>query len=236
MSTSPAPAAPPEASADASAPSSSPATSTDVVDVESLKAKAAEYDALKAKLDDQKRAEREERKRLQAEAEKAGEVSKAYEAAKARLAELEGLEPLAQKWRAYEAEEAKRLDTEAAAMPDAVRDLYATAGDIDAKRKVLAAFRAAAPGAPSKGTAPSMGAPPAVSGADFEAALADHGCLFVHDRCQLDPHRGHVSGSPRASPWQDRRPLAVFELRRHLGPLVQGAQDPEEDRDRRRRR
>jgi hypothetical protein len=173
MSTSPAPAAPPEASADASAPSSSPATSTDVVDVESLKAKAAEYDALKAKLDDQKRAEREERKRLQAEAEKAGEVSKAYEAAKARLAELEGLEPLAQKWRAYEAEEAKRLDTEAAAMPDAVRDLYATAGDIDAKRKVLAAFRAAAPGAPSKGTAPSMGAPPAVSGADFEAALAD---------------------------------------------------------------
>lgn len=206
MTTNPAPAAPPEASADASAPSSSPATSTDVVDVESLKAKAAEYDALKAKIDDQKKAEREERKRLQAEAEKAGEVSKAYEAAKARLAELEGLEPLAQKWRAYEAEEAKRLDAEAASMPDAVRDLYATAGDIDAKRKVLAAFRAASPAsAPAKGAAPAMGAPPAVSGADFEAALQDKSGKKAAEMKARDPQgfaawmRDKISGGKPAS-------------------------------------
>lgn len=174
MSTSPATAAPPEASADASAPSSSPATSTDVVDVEALKAAAARLADLEAKIANDKKADRDAKKRAQEEAEKAGELAKALEAAKARLGELEPLEPLAQKWRAYEAEEAKRLDAEAAAMPDAVRDLYASAGDIDAKRKVLAAFRAAGPSTQTqKGTPPSMGAPPAVSGADFEAALAD---------------------------------------------------------------
>jgi len=204
MTTIPANAAPPETSADASAPSSSLAT-TDVVDVESLKAKAAEYDALKAKLDDQKKAEREERKRLQAEAEKAGETAKAYEAAKARLAELEGLEPLAQKWRAYEAEEAKRLDAEAAAMPEAVRDLYATAGDVEAKRKVLAAFRAAAPATQTKGTPPSMGAPPAVSGADFEAALADKSGKKAAELKARDPKgfaewmRAKISGGKPAA-------------------------------------
>jgi uncharacterized protein YcbK (DUF882 family) len=173
MTTTPANAAPPEASADASAPSSSSVTS-DVVDIDALKAAAAELAVVKAEQASAKAAAKEERKRLQAEAEAAGEMQKAYDAAKARLAELEGLEPLAQKWRAYEAEEAKRLAVEAATLPEAVRDLYATAGDIDAKRKVLAAFRAAAPSTQTqKGTPPSMGAPPAVSGADFEAALAD---------------------------------------------------------------
>jgi len=171
MTTTPANAAPPEASADASAPSSSPATS-DVVDIDALKAAAAELAALKAEQASAKAAAKEERKRLQAEAEAAGEMQKAYDAAKARLAELEADAPLAAKWRAYEAEEAKRLDAEAAALPEAVRDLYATASDIEARRKVLAAFRAV-PGAPAKGTAPAMGAPPAVSGADFEAALSD---------------------------------------------------------------
>ena len=166
------PAAPPDASPDASAPSSSPATS-DVVDLDALRAAAAELASLKAEQASAKVAAREERKRLQDEAERAGETAKALEAAKARLAELEGLEPLAAKWRTYEADEVKRLDGEAAALPEAVRDLYATAGDVDGKRKVLAAFRAASPSTSAKGAAPSMGAPPAVSGADFEAALAD---------------------------------------------------------------
>jgi hypothetical protein len=166
------PAAPPDASTDASAPSSSPATS-DVVDLDALRAAAAELASLKAKMDGDKAAAREERKRMQDEAERVGETAKALEAAKARLAELEGIEPLAAKWRTYEADEIKRLDGEAAVLPDAVRDLYATAGDVDGKRKVLAAFRST-PGAPAaKGAAPSMGAPPAVSGADFEAALQD---------------------------------------------------------------
>ncbi len=172
MSTSPAPAAPPDVSPDTSAPSPSPETPDDVVDVDALKAAAAELATLKAEQASAKQAAREERKRLQAAAEGAGETAKALVGAMARLAELEGLEPLAAKWRTYEAEEAKRLDAEAAAMPDAVRDLYATAGDIDAKRKVLAAFRAS-PSTATKSTAPSIGAPPAVSGADFEAALAD---------------------------------------------------------------
>jgi hypothetical protein len=172
MTTSPAPAAPPDASPDASAPSPSPAT-PDAVDLDALRSAAAELADLKAKMSTAKAAEREERKRLQDEAERAGETVKALEAAKARLAELEGAEPLAAKWRAYEADEVKRLDGEAATLPEAVRDLYASASDVDGKRKVLAAFRAT-PGAPAaKGAAPSMGAPPAVSGADFEAALAD---------------------------------------------------------------
>lgn len=205
MSTNPANAAPPEASADASAPSSSPATSTDAVDVEALKAAAAKLADLEAKIASDKKADRDAKKRAQEEAAAAGEMQKAYEAAKARLAELEGLEPLAQKWRAYEAEEAKRLDAEAAAMPDAVRDLYASAGDIDAKRKVLAAFRAAAPATAQKGTPPSMGAPPAVSGADFEAALADRSGKKAAELKARDPQgfakwmRDKISGSKPAA-------------------------------------
>ena len=172
MTTNPAPAAPPDASPDASAPSPSPATS-DAVDLDALRAAAAELASLKAEQASAKVAAREERKRLQDDAERAGETAKALESAKARLAELEGIEPLAAKWRSYEADEIKRLDGEAATLPDAVRDLYATAGDVDGKRKVLAAFRAASPSTSAKGAAPSMGAPPAVSGADFEAALQD---------------------------------------------------------------
>jgi hypothetical protein len=204
MTTNPAPAAPPDASPDASAPSSSPATS-DAVDLDALRAKAAEYDALRAKMDGDKAAAREERKRLQDEAEKAGETVKAYEAAKARLAELEGIEPLAAKWRAYEADEVKRLDGEAATLPDAVRDLYASASDVDSKRKVLAAFRST-PGAPAaKGAAPSMGAPPAVSGADFEAALADKSGKKAAEMKARDPvgfsawMREKISGGKSAS-------------------------------------
>jgi hypothetical protein len=171
MSTNPADAAPvsPEVSPDTSAPKSA-----DVVDVEALKAAAAELAALKAKQADEKKADREARKRAQEEAEKAGELAKALDAAKARLAELEGAEPLAQKWRAYEAEEAKRLDAEAAALPEAVRDLYQSASDLDARRKVIAAFRAAGAAAPKAvGTPPAMGAPPSVTAVDVEAAMQD---------------------------------------------------------------
>lgn len=205
MTTNPANAAPPEASADASAPSTPPATSTDVDNVEALKAAAARLADLEAKIANDKKADRDAKKRAQEEAAAAGEMQKAYEAAKARLAELEGLEPLAQKWRAYEAEEAKRLDAEAAAMPDAVRDLYASAGDIDAKRKVLAAFRAAQPATTQKGTPPSMGAPPAVSGADFEAALADKSGKKAAELKARDPQgfakwmRDKISGSKPAA-------------------------------------
>ena len=165
----------------------SAAPSPDVVDLDSLKAAAAELAALKAEQASAKAAAREERKRLQAEAEAAGEMQKAYEAAKARLAELEGLEPLAQKWRSYEAEEAKRLDAEAAALPEAVRDLYASASDIEARRKVLAAFRATSSAAPVKGQPPPMGAPAPVSAVDIEAALADKSGAKLAEIKKRDP-------------------------------------------------
>jgi hypothetical protein len=157
------------------------------VDLDALKAAAAELAALKAEQASAKAAAREERKRLQAEAEAAGEMQKAYEAAKARLAELEGLEPLAQKWRSYEAEEAKRLDAEAAALPEAVRDLYASASDIEARRKVLAAFRATSSAAPVKGQPPPMGAPAPVSAVDIEAALADKSGAKLAEIKKRDP-------------------------------------------------
>jgi hypothetical protein len=157
------------------------------VDLDALKAAAAELAALKAEQASAKQAAREERKRLQAEAEAAGEMAKAYEAAKARLAELEGLEPLAQKWRSYEAEEAKRLDAEAAALPEAVRDLYATASDVEARRKVLAAFRATSSAAPVKGQPPPMGAPAPVSAVDIEAALADKSGAKLAEIKKRDP-------------------------------------------------
>jgi hypothetical protein len=165
----------------------SAAPSPDVVDIDALKAAAAELAALKAEQASAKQAAREERKRLQAEAEAAGEMQKAYEAAKARLAELEGLEPLAQKWRSYEAEEAKRLDAEAAALPEAVRDLYASASDIEARRKVLAAFRATSSAAPVKGQPPPMGAPAPVSAVDIEAALADKSGAKLAEIKKRDP-------------------------------------------------
>ena len=157
------------------------------MDLDALKAAAAELASLKAEQASAKAAAREERKRLQAEAEAAGETVKALEAAKARLAELEGLEPLAQKWRSYEAEEAKRLDAEAAALPEAVRDLYATASDIEARRKVLAAFRATSSAAPVKGQPPPMGAPAPVSAVDIEAALADKSGAKLAEIKKRDP-------------------------------------------------
>ena len=165
----------------------SAAPSPDVVDLDSLKAAAAELASLKAEQASAKQAAREERKRLQAEAEAAGETAKALEAAKARLAELEGLEPLAQKWRSYEAEEAKRLDAEAAALPEAVRDLYATASDVEARRKVLAAFRSTSSAAPVKGQPPPLGAPAPVSAVDIEAALADKSGAKLAEIKKRDP-------------------------------------------------
>lgn len=160
----------------------------DVVDVEALKAAAAELAALKASQAEAKKAEREERKRAQEQAEQAGKLAEALEAAKARLAELEGVEPLAAKWRAYEAEEAKRLDAEAAALPDAVRDLYQSAGDIEARRKVIAAFRAtSSTQAPVKGQPPPMGAPAPVSAVDIEAALADKSGAKLAEIKRRDP-------------------------------------------------
>lgn len=162
---------PPEASA-------SPAPVDDAVDVEALKAAAAELAEIKAKMADQKKADRDARKAAQEAAEKAGEHLKALEAAKARIAELEGAEPLAAKWRAYEADEVKRLDGEAAALPDAAKALYAGAADLDGKRKVLDAFKAlqpasGAPAAKPPGPAMNMGAPPGSHEIDFAAAYKD---------------------------------------------------------------
>jgi hypothetical protein len=166
----------------------SAAPSPDVVDIDALKAAAAELAALKAEAAEAKKLDREARKRAQEDAEKAGELSKALEAAKSRLAELEASEPLAQRWRAYEAEEAKRLDGEAAALPEAVRDLYAGASDIEAKRKVLAAFRAtSSTTAPVKGQPPAMGAPAPVSAVDIEAALADKSGQKLAEIKKRDP-------------------------------------------------
>jgi hypothetical protein len=135
---------------------------------------AVELAALKAQMSSAKQADRDARKAAQADAERAGEMAKALEVAKARLAELEGYEPLANRWRAYEEAESKRLDSEAAALPEAVRAIYAKQGDVDAKREILAAFRSTST-APLKtvGVPPSMGAPPAVSVVDFDEALSD---------------------------------------------------------------
>ena len=166
----------------------SAAPSPDVVDIDALKAAAAELATLKASQAEAKKAEREERKRAQEQAEQAGEIAKALEAAKQRLAELEGVEPLAAKWRSYEAEEAKRLDAEAAALPDAVRDLYASAGDIEARRKVLAAFRStSSTAAPVKGQPPPRGAPAPVSAVDIEAALQDKSGQKLAEIKKRDP-------------------------------------------------
>ena len=146
-----------------------------VEDLDALRAAAKELAELKAEAAAGRKADRDARKRAQEEAERAGELAKALETAKSRLAELEGLEPLAHRWRAHEEAESKRLDAEAAALPEAVKALYADASGVEAKAKVLAAFRAApgAPAAKAVGTAPAMGAPPGVTAPDIEAALAD---------------------------------------------------------------
>jgi hypothetical protein len=148
------------------APDADPSTMTtteakpDVIDVEALKAAAAE---------------REARKRAQVEAERNGELAKALEAAKARLAELEPLEPLAHRWRAHEQAEIKRLDDEATSLPEAVRALYSRATDLDGKREVIEAFRAVAPTSTTqtKQVPPSIGAPASVTSVDVEEALRD---------------------------------------------------------------
>ncbi len=175
MTTTTAPEGAPSAPAPADAGTNA-APADAVEDLAALRAAAAELAALKAEGAAARKADRDARKRAQEEAEKAGELAKALDAAKSRLAELEAVEPLAQRWRAHEESEAKRLDAEAAALPEAVRALYADAQGIDAKSKVLAAFRAAG-GAPAAtktvGTAPAIGAPPSVTAVDVEAALAD---------------------------------------------------------------
>lgn len=176
MITTSAPEGAPSAPAAADAANNAPAPADGVEDLAALRAAAAELAALKAEGAAARKADREARKKAQEEAEKAGELAKALEAAKSRLAELEAVEPLAQRWRAHEEAEAKRLDAEAAALPEAVRALYADAQGVDAKSKVLAAFRAAGGStAPAKSVAaaPALGAPPAVTIVDVEAALAD---------------------------------------------------------------
>jgi colicin import membrane protein len=176
MTTTSAPEGAPSATAPADAGSNAPAPAEGVEDLAALRAAAAELAALKAEGAAARKADREARKRAQEEAEKAGELAKALEAAKSRLAELEAVEPMAQRWRAHEEAEVKRLDAEAAALPEAVRALYADARDVDGKAKILAAFRAAGGStAPAKSVAaaPALGAPPAVTVVDVEAALAD---------------------------------------------------------------
>jgi colicin import membrane protein len=175
MTTNSAPEGAPSAPAAADAANNA-APAEGVEDLAALRAAAAELAALKAEGAAARKADRDARKRAQEEAERSGELAKALDAAKSRLAELEGLEPLAAKWRTYEEAESKRLDAEAATLPDAVRDLYSAASDVEGRRKVLAAFRAAggAPAAPKAvGAAPSIGAPPSVGAVDIEAALAD---------------------------------------------------------------
>jgi colicin import membrane protein len=175
MTTTSAPEGAPSAPAAADAATNAAPAVDAVEDLAALRAAAAELAALKAEGAAARKADRDARKRAQEEAEKAGELAKALDAAKSRLAELEGLEPLAHRWRAHEEAEVKRLDSEAAALPEAVRALYADAASVEAKAKVLAAFRAApaAPAAKTVGTPPALGAPPAVSVVDMEAALAD---------------------------------------------------------------
>ena len=175
MTTTSAPEGAPSAPAAADAANNAPAAVDAVEDLAALRAAAAELAALKAEGAAARKADRDARKKAQEEAEKAGELAKALDAAKSRLAELEGLEPLAHRWRAHEEAEVKRLDTEAAALPEAVKALYADASSVEAKAKVLAAFRASpgAPAAKTVGTPPALGAPPAVSGVDVEAALKD---------------------------------------------------------------
>lgn len=176
MTTTPAPEGAPSSPAPAEAGNTAAPGAEPVEDLAALRAAAAELAALKAEGAAARKADREARKRAQEEAEKAGELAKALDAAKSRLAELEGLEPLAQRWRAHEETESKRLDAEAAALPEAVRALYSDAQGVEAKAKVLAAFRAAsgnAPPAKAVGQAPALGAPAAVSAPDVEAALRD---------------------------------------------------------------
>jgi colicin import membrane protein len=175
MTTTSAPEGAPSAPAAADAATNAPAAVDAVEDLAALRAAAAELAALKAEGAAARKADRDARKKAQEEAEKAGELAKALEQAKSRLAELEGLEPLAHRWRAHEEAEVKRLDAEAAALPEAVRALYSDASSVEAKAKVLAAFKAApgAPAAKTVGTPPALGAPPAVSGVDVEAALKD---------------------------------------------------------------
>jgi colicin import membrane protein len=175
MSTKPADGVPqPEtAAADAAA---APAAADAAEDIAALRAAAAELAALKAEGAAARKADRDARKRAQEEAEKSGELAKALETAKSRLAELEGIEPLAARWRAHEEAETKRLDSEAATLPEAIRALYADAASVEAKAKVLAAFRAtlAAPGAQKAvSVPPALGAPPGLTAPDIEAALAD---------------------------------------------------------------
>ena len=158
-------------------PTAAPAD--DVVDVEALKAAAAELAQIKAQQAEARKADRDNKRKAQEAAEQAGEHLKALEAAKARIAELEADAPLASKWRTFEATESKRLDEEAKSLPEQVRALYGKAGDIDAKREVLEAFKAiapAAPGAPAAkppGPPLNMGAPPGSHEIDFAAAYKD---------------------------------------------------------------
>lgn len=176
MTTTSAPEGAPSSPAPADAGSNAPAPADGVEDLAALRAAAAELAALKAEGAAARKADRDARKKAQEEAEKAGELAKALDAAKSRLAELEAVEPMAQRWRAHEEAEVKRLDAEAAALPEAVRALYADAAGVDAKAKILAAFRAAGGStAPAKSVAspPALGAPPAVTVVDVEAALAD---------------------------------------------------------------
>lgn len=190
MSTESAPEGAPSSPAAADAANNAAPAVDAVEDLAALRAAAAELAALKAEGAAARKADRDARKRAQEEAEKAGELAKALEQAKSRLAELEGLEPLAQKWRTYEEAESKRLDDEAKSLPDAVRDLYASAADVEGRRKVLAAFRAAGGStAPAKSVAspPALGAPPAVAAVDVEAALADPTGKRLAEIKQRDP-------------------------------------------------
>jgi DNA repair exonuclease SbcCD ATPase subunit len=144
-------------------------------DIEALRAAAARLATLEAKLADEREAQLEAKKRTQEDAEKAGELAKALEAAKDRLAELEPLEPLAQRWRSHEETQIKALDAKATSLPDVFKSLYARASDVEAKAEVIAAYEAAFATAPPPakvpGQPPSPGAPAGLSDVDIAAAV-----------------------------------------------------------------
>jgi small-conductance mechanosensitive channel len=165
-------------SAEQGASTEAPATSQNTTTTAEAKpaapsAEAQELAALKAQIAAGKQADKAKAAAAQADLEKSGELAKALEAAKARLAELEAVEPLAAKWTTFEAAETKRLDDEVANLPDNVKALYSRQPDLESKRDLIAAFKAAPPSTTKTAPAAGTGTPAGVSGIDFAAAFAD---------------------------------------------------------------
>lgn len=219
--TPPAPAPAPAPAAGGSgagpAPAAPETVSLTAAELADLRAQAAEAAALKAKIGESTAKAKAERERVAKEAEANGELAKALELARAQLAELEGAAPLAEKWRAYEAAETKRLDESASKLPDAFAALYKRAGDVEAKREVLAAYEAVmatAAGAPAAPKTPPTGAvPPSKSPVDFEAAFREGGKAW-EDAKARDPEGAKAYSAKISNPASasNVRPLSFASL------------------------